>query len=379
MKKLIFLAVLLGLTGCGETDQNDTSQSTIQSSPTSFNYYKAASARTMSAPVASFGQWVVNGYTSEGASTVLNANRIIGGVSTESKALITPNVSQVSKILRAGLGGAALTFAVNELLDGIDWVMDPANNQIRYKEKKLYEGYSFYNPNNVNDADDEGFATPYLAAKNYYTYWCNQGNSNYCGNYTFTCPTEISSSIRCTLDQDNSRGITLFPKKNSAEFEEKTLPFDEVSQKIIDNAESGNSDAQAVTLAAAQAIVSEAENDATKAKEIEDELERNSEKCPNGESRNIYGQCWICPIGSRPTIRGRVVYAKEVVGGLRKCEKNMNSSQLLTRYTAYSELGKARDDENACWTPPHQNHILEAIEAKKVAAECNEYLGLLGQ
>lgn len=24
MKKLLFLAILLGLTGCGETDQNDT-------------------------------------------------------------------------------------------------------------------------------------------------------------------------------------------------------------------------------------------------------------------------------------------------------------------------------------------------------------------
>lgn len=133
MKKLLFLAVLLGLTGCGETDQNDTSQATLQSSPASVNCRMAASPSAISAPVASFGQWVVNGYTTEGASTVLNANRTIGGVAIESKALITPNVSQISKILRAGLGGAALTFAIDELLDGIDWVMDPANNQIQYK------------------------------------------------------------------------------------------------------------------------------------------------------------------------------------------------------------------------------------------------------
>jgi hypothetical protein len=373
MKKLLFLAVLLGLTGCGETDQNETSQSALQSSPASFNYYKAASARTMSAPLASFGQWVVNGYTSEGASTVLNANRIIGGVATESKALITPNVSQVSKILRAGLGGAALTFAVNELLDGIDWVMDPANNQIRYKVitdgtvlyYRVFDGSAnWINYPDLNSAYDAQF-------------------SKYC-----TLPASISSPWKLVAgnnvyDQDykcGSSGFMIRRVDSAAPSQtEKTLPFDTVSQEIINNAEIGNTDAQAVTLAAAQAIVSEAENDATKAKEIEDELERNSEKCPNGESRNIYGQCWICPIGSRPTIRGRVVYAKEVVGGLRKCEKNMNSSQLLTRYTAYSELGKARDDENACWTPPHQNHILEAIEAKKVAAECNEYLGLLGQ
>ncbi|MFW1946767.1 hypothetical protein ACG907_02495 [Acinetobacter bereziniae] len=370
MKKLLFLAVLLGLTGCGESDQNDTSQSTLQSSPASFNYYKAASARTMSAPVASFGQWVVNGYTSEGASTVLNANRIIGGVATESKALITPNVSQVSKILRAGLGGAALTFAVNELLDGIDWVMDPANNQIRYKVVtdgsvpyfRIFDGYA----NWLNYSD---FNSAY-----------NQQISKYCTSTAYiSAPWRLVAGNN-VYDQDYKCGTSWFTiRRIDPVKEEKTLPLDVVSQKVIDNAQSGNTDAQAVTLAAAQAIVSEAENDATKAKEIEDEFERNSEKCPNGESRNIYGQCWICPIGSRPTIRGRVVYAKEVVGGLRKCEKNMNSSQLLTRYAAYSELGKARDDENACWTPPHQNHILEAIEAKKVAAECNEYLGLLGQ
>ncbi|CAM9315021.1 hypothetical protein [Acinetobacter bereziniae] len=372
MKKLLFLAVLLGLTGCGESDQNDTSQSTLQSSPASFNYYKAASARTMSAPVASFGQWVVNGYASEGASTVLNANRIIGGVSTESKALITPNVSQVSKILRAGLGGAALTFAVNELLDGIDWVMDPENNSVKFKTEiegiiqykglgdSLFDTAEEYCSWRLNKVKSEAY--PDSSLRNITI--SSNGTYGTCWIYTYSPVYAVDF------------GFDIIKIKKT---EEKTLPLDVVSQEIINNAQSGNTDAQAVTLAAAQAIVSEAENDATKAKEIEDELERNSEKCPNGESRNIYGQCWICPIGSRPTIRGRVVYAKEVVGGLKKCEKNMNSSQLLTRYAAYSELGKARDEENACWTPPHQNHILEAIEAKKVAAECNEYLGLLGQ
>ncbi|MFW1765933.1 hypothetical protein ACG9X2_10785 [Acinetobacter bereziniae] len=375
MKKLLFLAVLLGLTGCGESDQNDTSQSTLQSSPASFNYYKAASARTMSAPVASFGQWVVNGYASEGASTVLNANRIIGGVSTESKALITPNVSQVSKILRAGLGGGALTFAVNELLDGIDWVMDPANNQIQYKS------YGVGKITTGNSINYKCVATELIPCINEYLAYRNIKDKQFS-----IYPRSQNTGVRLyqvDIYQNSKDGPTLVQEMFQISLNEpiatKTLPLDTVSQEIINNAESGNADAQAVTLVAVQAIVSEAENDATKAKEIEDELERNSEKCPNGESRNIYGQCWICPIGSRPTIRGRVVYAKEVVGGLRKCEKNMNSSQLLTRYAAYSELGKARDDENACWTPPHQNHILEAIEAKKVASECNEYLGLLGQ
>ncbi len=293
MKKLLFLAVLLGLTGCGETDQNDTSQSTLQSSPASFNYYKAATANTMSAPVASFGQWVINGYASEGASTVVNASRTIGGVATESKALITPNVSQVSKILRAGLGGAALTFAVNELLDGIDWVMDPANNQIRYK---------------VPDISQSTIPQVYAIASMYpfdlkkggkYEYAYSITPQGACNFALLTYPQLSSYEVRF-VELDGyaggcfhvGAGLTQHvyrldnPNFGDSVDTEKTLPLDVVSQKVIDNAQSGNTDAQAVTFATAQAIVSEAENDATKAKEIEDEFERNAD--PKCSRHNAY-------------------------------------------------------------------------------------------
>ncbi len=270
MKKILFLAVLLGLTGCGETDQNDTSQSSLQSSPTSFNYYKVATARTMSAPVASFGQWVVNGYASEGASTVVNASRTIGGVATESKALITPNVSQVSKILKRGLGGFALTFAVDELLDGIDWVMDPANNRIRYKEPVGKCPYAVYG---IEDRPVCG-TTRESACKAYANGRIYQliVNNTYC---------RINGTVAAPA------GSTDYPiSVDVTQIEEKNLPLDVVSQKIIDNAQSGNTDAQAVTFAAGQAIVSEAENDATKAKEIEDEFERNAD--PKCSRHNAY-------------------------------------------------------------------------------------------
>lgn len=360
MKKLLFLAVLLGLTGCGETDQNDTSQATLQSSqlaPTSVNYRMAASQSAMSAPVASFGQWVVNGYTTNGASTVLNANRTIGGVSTESKALITPNVSQVSKILRAGLGGAALTFAVDELLDGIDWVMDPANNQIKYK------------------IDSAQISILTSLCKN--LDWV-KNNSDVINISSVTAVLEANNNFSCKAIFNYSGQYGYVATFIQIPNEEKTLPLDVVSQKIIDNAQSENADAQAVTLAAAQAIVSEAENDAEKAEPIVKEFEDNStKKCPSGITNN--GSCWVCSRESWAPIRGRVVYAKDVVFGLSKCSTAMNSSQLLTRYKAFSELGAARDVENSCWVPQDQNHLQEAIEAKQTAAECNTYLGILGQ
>lgn len=294
--------------------------------------------------------WNVGNPTSVGAAGLVNATKNVGGVAKVSNASIVPNASQVSKILRGGVAGVALTVAVNELLDGVDWVMDPANNQIRYNEKKLYEGYSFYNPNNVNDADDEGFATPYLAAKNYYTYWCNQGNSNYCGNYTFTCPTEISSSIRCTLDQDNSRGITLFPKKNSAEFEEKTLPLDTVSQKVIDKAETGNTDAQEATVAATQDILNEAQNDAEKAKPIVQQLEDNSTNAdpnnpdPDDEKAD---QAKIDQVlkntTARPATKGRArQYDKN--GGINQANADFDSMALSNiRNIPNGRMGKMKD------------------------------------
>ncbi|KAF1025709.1 MAG: hypothetical protein GAK29_01773 [Acinetobacter bereziniae] len=371
MKKLLFLAVLLGLTGCGEPDQNETSQSSLQSSPASFNYYKAATANTMSAPVASFGQWVVNGYTSEGASTVVNASRTIGGVATESKALITPNVSQVSKILRAGLGGAALTFAVNELLDGIDWVMDPANNQVKYKETKLMGGNWWCNG---------GIGlTSRQACETYLT----ELLEIYSNVYTYATLTKCvyDSPIQTTCYFNTNRGeyyVIAGYINGSVNLEEKNLPLDTVSQEIINNAELGNTDAQAVTLAAAQAIVSEAENDATKAKEIEDELERNSNKCPNGEPRNIYGQCWICPKEDKQPIESNKNIAKVraqalgscLTGGRNKVFKNYDKDEFLVRSTAWDALAEAREIENMCWLPPHANHVQEAQTNRGIAETC---------
>lgn len=51
----------------------------------------------------------------------------------------------------------------------------------------------------------------------------------------------------------------------------------------------------------------------------------------------------------------------------------MNSSELLTRFRVYSELGTARDAENACWVPQHDPHIREA---ERITAECNKLLGI---
>lgn len=394
MKKLLFLAVLLGLTGCGETDQNDTSQATLQSPVTAsamqVNYRIAASPSAMSASATSFGGWNPLGLKPVGASSLLNASKTLGGIATDSHALITPAVKDVTKVLVRGAGGLALSVAIEELLGAVDWVMDPANNQIRYKVdptdpseqetqcKKVFfisEGTKKIQTCNLQDACDQ-VILHVNSLGNGYKYSFN----GITGTVSGYCNVKMTN-IRTGQVETGGFSYLLISNPNynpNAEPEEKTLPLDVVSQEIINNAESGNADAQAVTLAAAQAIVSEAENDAEKAEPIVRELDDNStNKCPSGITNN--GSCWICSRESWAPIRGRVVYAKDVVFGLSKCSAAMNSSQLLTRYKAFSELGAARDAENSCWAPQDQNHLQEAVEAKQTAAECNTYLGILGQ
>lgn len=224
---------------------------------------------------------------------------------------------------------------------------------------KAYELYLNTSPANIK----YGYTAKISSYKvdNYYPH-----NPGYCGGYIYTSSGGLVQSV----------GTRVYYNLN-ATLEEATLPLETVAQKVIDNANGGSLDAQVATLAAAAQIIAEAEQDDVKAKPIVDELERNA-KCPSG-IMSEYGQCWVCSKESHPSIRGRVVYAKDVVGGLGKCTNFMNSSELLTRYKAYSELGIARDAENSCWAPPHQNHLQQAIDAKDVAAQCNEFLGLLGQ
>lgn len=221
--------------------------------------------------------WNVGNPTPVGAAGLVIASKSVGDVAKTSKALITPNASQVSKILRGGVAGVALTVAVNELLDGIDWVMDPANNQIRYYEPNT-GGDWLYFTNGFNHKGEtyrfEGY-TAEIVARQYYSYVCASGwNTDYCNPKSFictldTCPKIIAFDGYIRQFTPSKIASTKLP-------EEKTLPLDTASQKVIDKAEAGNTDAQIATVAAAQDILNEAENDAEKAKPIVQQLEANA-------------------------------------------------------------------------------------------------------
>ncbi|GEM_PF-7109000 len=155
--------------------------------------------------------------------------------------------------------------------------MDPANNRIIYNDG--YTLHSLPNP---------GKEIPSLRQACLNHSWVIANPSRIYIS-TLKAVRDTPSTYKCVAISTSSGeelNIAVFIPLPQEEDADKYLPLPVVSQKIIDNAQSGNTDAQAVTLAAAQAIVSEAENDATKAKEIEDEFERNAD--PKCSRHNAY-------------------------------------------------------------------------------------------
>lgn len=82
---------------------------------------------TLATP-ATIRQWSVSNPMAVGASILYDGLK--GAVT--SSVLITPNASQVAKVLGSGGAGYALSFAVEQLLGAVDWVLDPSNNQVKY-------------------------------------------------------------------------------------------------------------------------------------------------------------------------------------------------------------------------------------------------------
>ncbi len=88
------------------------------------------------ARAASLGGWSLGGGVAQGASTVYNGSKeiILNGAKklATGTAKITPAATDVAKLLGKGGGGLALSVAVEQLIGAVGWVLDPANNQIKY-------------------------------------------------------------------------------------------------------------------------------------------------------------------------------------------------------------------------------------------------------
>ena len=244
----------------------------------------------MFANAAKLGGWNLSNPVAQGASTIYDAtkNVLINGKDFVKKSTvkITPNATQVAKVLRGGVAGYALSVAVEQLLGAVDWVMDADNNQILYTNSEpivVNQGFVY---DKVFYASSSSFCSAHVAAKKAQTTFPNWVNAT-CTVTTVNGVQQVKSSI----EAQDKNGITqiVFSATSSwvvvteKDEEEKSIPLETVAAQVISNAESDTdrrAAAQVATTAAAADIVAEAETDNTKARPIANQAEANAETKP---------------------------------------------------------------------------------------------------
>ncbi|MCG7220239.1 hypothetical protein [Acinetobacter sp. AG3] len=307
---------------------------------------------------ASIGGWTLSNPTAVGASILYDGTK----GSLTSSVLISPNASQVAKVLRGGVAGIALSFAVEQLLGAVDWVMDPANNLIRYKEKgQVGKSYIYFCTGSSADRCNSSNALMYRHADNADLIALCTSFGIQLGRVQNGQIAYLHADRYCVIHN------SIFGKFDYlVEDKTKTLSLITVAQQVIENAESDNLDAQFTVLAAATNILSEAEQDDSKAKPIADELDNNS-KCPSGIVRN--GSCWVCDKSLFMPYTRATRDAKNATRG-KSCKNVTDTTVKAANATLFRNLINARVQENACWLPPDPNHAIALIDAQNALSLC---------
>lgn len=236
---------------------------------------------------ANVGGWTLGGGVAQGASTVYEGTKkvVIDGVDYIKKgtAKITPPASGVAKVLARGGAGYALSVAVEQLLGSVDWVLDPANNQIVYtkdpsKACASYAdcaGYSNLWRSNTGKLYNSPDCTLEIGA----TGWWGKTLSVKINETSYECQGDSYPGARAYLNRVANPNYD-----QSKEDEKKTLPLDVVAAQVISNAAGGDTAAQAATTAAAADIVAEAETNSAKARPIVNQLESSAQTKPADEA-----------------------------------------------------------------------------------------------
>lgn len=251
-----------------------------------FNAFSSAHASTLSG-----SSWSLSNPISNGASVVYQgtrnavingANKVITGAAT-----IAPVAADVAKFIGRVGAAAVVTTVLDGLLNGADYVLDPANNTIRYKDKDASiqsniltntQNYSWTSKadGKFNSAVSACTAWSFIIGKYYnnvtasFKSVSNQSGSN------------KSGMASCTVfvpgfgDHTSNLFYTLVTPIDTSQDEQKSISIPQLTQQIQDKAKAGDVNAQALMRAVAADIVQDAETDDTKAKTIVNQLDSTS-------------------------------------------------------------------------------------------------------
>jgi len=183
------------------------------------------------------------------AGNTVTAIKGAGSSALQSTVKYAPTAANVGKKIVKGAGGVAVAYAVTELIGaGVDWVLDPANNQIRYTvpadpTNPSLHPYLYYN----NSFSPKRFTTvPALA-----TYVIGEANKNW-PHIGYVLDSYTSANIRTRNGKAEPYHYQLWPvnKEPNPAYdpnvppEQKTLPISTVAAKVISNSAAGHAPSQ---------------------------------------------------------------------------------------------------------------------------------------
>lgn len=149
--------------------------------------------------------------------------------SASSYAVPAVSVQNVATAIRMTGATLAVSVAVKQLLKGVDFVMDPENNQARSKEKVDYCSHG--GTPCVNTPEE---AVKYAMQSNFAVHW----------KYPFKgCklnPRQGNGTINCTFEKDGDIRTIAFFNFNTII---KSASYEEIAEQIIANAKNGDKEA----------------------------------------------------------------------------------------------------------------------------------------
>ncbi|MCT9292151.1 hypothetical protein KTH87_05105 [Acinetobacter baumannii] len=250
-----------------------------------FIFLQAANATT----VAGEG-WSVTKRLVQGATTFYDGtkNVVLNGknYAATGAAAITPTAAQVAKMIVRTGAVLAVDVAIKALIGAVDYTMDPANNQVKYKvindpnSIPPYAQYYYADPTRTKFCTSIATCNIVVSEMAKPNGWTNTG-----------CVAESTGRLACRLTRDSSSTTQYMDRYVNPNYdpnavpneEERTLPYAAVASQIISDAVANKADGKAYVSSVADTALEDEERQIVPATDMTNQL-NNSQAIPTSNT-----------------------------------------------------------------------------------------------
>lgn len=234
--------------------------------------------------------WSVTKRLVQGATTFYDGtkNVVLNGknYAATGAAAITPTAAQVAKMIVRTGAVLAVDVAIKALIGAVDYTMDPANNQVKYKvindprSIPPYAQYYYADSTLTNFCSSIATCNIVATEMGIPNGWTNDG-----------CVAQSSGNLACPMSRDGSKTtLTLYRYVNtnydpnaSPTEEERTLPYAAVASQIMSDAVADKAEGKAYVSSVADTALEDEERQIVPATDITNQL-NNSQAIPTSNT-----------------------------------------------------------------------------------------------